>query len=354
MKRSIFLVSLLSTLLFSSSQAEIAERPSSAIKCRFSFVGCNRVDFDVDQDINPSTANVGQLKATFRNLAKLKSKPSHFFFLGDLILGYTSGLDTVEQLQAWRALYEKSRLSRSGVTLVPVVGNHETLLSYKDEAGSWHDYPNPAAIFAWEDVMKPFLDWHDGPQTTAPNDDQLTISQEVLSFTVREHNILFIILNTDTFVDNLTLGDIPLHWLQQKLDEGEADKTVEHIFVMGHKPLSEVEYKTTLVRDGERQNAENMLAANPKVRAYLAAHYHLWDFRRLSSGLLQITAGNGGSKLKGSFKNPEVGYYGYTLLDILESGEMVVESWGRPVPNPYDGKPKETKVTLRERRVVEL
>jgi hypothetical protein len=320
---------------------------------RFCFVGCNRLGFEVNPMHNPSTANLQQLRNTFREVAATRPKPSHLFFVGDLILGYTGYLSTVDQLQAWKTEYRRSKLYRSGVELVPIVGNHEVLLSLQNAATKlWSDKPNPPAAKAWREVMKPLLKWRDGPTQTPPNLDSLTMTQEDMSFTVREGSVLFIALNTDTFVDNVTTGDIPLHWLEKQLLRAESDETIEHVFVLGHKPLLIPDLQAWIIRDEEIEPCLDLLNASPKVRAFLTSHFHLWDFRELPGGIPQVIAGNGGSPLKGPFTDPKVGYFGYTMVDILESGDIVVESWGRPVPDPYSSDEPQPAATLRERRVI--
>ena len=320
---------------------------------RFAYIGCNRLGFEVNIAENPSTANVQQLKNTFREVARTEPRPTHLFFVGDLILGYTGWLSTVDQRQAWKALYDESELPRSGVTLVPVMGNHEALLSLQNKTTKeWTDYPNPPAVKAWKYVMKPLLRWRDGPDQTAPNKDSLILDESDLSFTVVDRNVMFICLNTDTFIDNVTTGDIPLHWLEQKLNEGQNDPAIEHIFVMGHKPLVMPDMLAWIVREEERQPAIDLLTNHSKVRAFLTSHYHFWDFRVMPGGVPQIIAGNGGSPLKGSFLEPGVGYFGYTMIDILKNGDIVAESWGRPVPDPYSSDEPQPAATLRERKVL--
>lgn len=320
---------------------------------RFVYVGCNRVGFEVDIAKNPSTANVQQLKNTFREVARMDPRPTHFFLVGDLILGYTSWLNTVDQLKAWRSLYQKSPLARSGITLVPIMGNHEALLSHQDPTSKeWTDYPNPPAVKAWKYVMKPLLRWKDGPAKEAPNLDQVMLDESDLSFSVVDGKVMFICLNTDTFVDNVITGDIPLHWLESKLKQGQESPEIEHIFVLGHKTLVMPDLPAWIVREEEREPAIELLTRHSKVRAFLTAHYHLWDYRLMPGGVPQIIAGNGGSPLKGSFLEPGVGYFGYTVVDIMESGKIVVESWGRPVPEPYSSDLPQPKATLRERKVL--
>lgn len=345
MKRLLFLFFFVLILPLSAQ-----EQPTQ----RFCFIGCNRVDFNVDLSLNPSTANVEQLKNTFREVSRLDPKPTHLFFIGDLILGYTSWQSTVEQLRAWKALYFRTELPNSGVELVPVMGNHEALLSVQNKSTqAWTDYPNPPAVKAWQYVMKSLLKWRDGPTTEAPNDDSLIMDESDLSFTVKQGDILFICLNTDTFIDNVTTGDIPLHWLQTKLTEAEQDESVKHVFVMGHKPLVKPDMEAWIVREEEREPAIEMLTKATKVRAFLTSHYHFWDVRTMPGGVPQIIAGNGGSTLKGTFAEPGKGYYGYTIVDVFSNGDLSVESWGRPVPTPYDSMEPQPEATLREKVTID-
>jgi calcineurin-like phosphoesterase family protein len=347
------LVSLLVCLLSLSGLAQERGDVEKDVVSRFVFIGCNRVGFEVPMSQNPSTANVQQLMNTFNEVAAMKPRPSHLFFIGDLIRGYTSLLSTLEQLRAWQALHRQSDLFKSDVALVPVVGNHEVLLSiFNEKQDRWNDYPNPTATQAWQEEMEPYLRWRDGPTTQAPNLDSLTMDQSDLSFSVVDGNVMFICLNTDTFVDNVTTGDIPLHWLEKKLSEGQESPDIEHIFVMGHKPLVMPDMMAWIVREEERQPAIDLLNAHSKVRAFLTSHYHFWDYRLMPGGLPQIIAGNGGSPLKGPFLEPGNGYFGYTLVEILANGDIVVESWGRPVPDPYSSTEPQPQATLRETRVI--
>lgn len=317
---------------------------------RFVYIGCNRIDWEVPISENPSTANIQQLMNTFNEVAAMQPAPSHLFFVGDLIRGYRPELETRDQLRAWKGLYRQSDLFDSEVELVPIVGNHEVLLSIQDKDKKWHDYPNPPAARAWKEVMKPLLKWRDGPTRQGANPDSLTIDQRELSFTVVHQNVMFICLNTDTFIDNVTTGDIPLHWLEQKVKEGQESPDIDHIFVLGHKPLVFPDMMAWIVREEEREPAIQLLTENSKVRAFLTSHYHFWDYREMPGGVPQIIAGNGGSPLKGKFLEPGAGYYGYTVVDILENGDVKVESWGRPVPEPYYSEEPQPPATLRETR----
>ena len=52
----------------------------------FSFLGCNRIDWDDVVDSIPSTANKGVLERIFKEMMLEERQPELFFFLGDLVL----------------------------------------------------------------------------------------------------------------------------------------------------------------------------------------------------------------------------------------------------------------------------
>ena len=317
---------------------------------RFAFFGCNRVGFTELSKDNPSSANRAQLDASFRELVNFSPRPRYVFGVGDLVNGYTHGMGLRRQLKAWKSLVKKSALNRSGITLVPIVGNHEVLLSiFRQKTKTWKDYPSPEALAVWIDEMRPYHHWKDGPTQANGNPDQLTSDQSRVSFTVTDGNVLYICVNTDTFIDNTTIGDVPLVWLEKKLAAAQADESIQHIFVLGHKTIERPDLAGEIIRKEERELMSQMLAKSSKVRAYLTAHYHLWNFRHLKTGVPQVIAGNAGTAPSGQFNVDGQGYFGYTVVDILKSGKVVVESWGRPIPEPYDSMETPPPSTLRER-----
>lgn len=322
-----------------------------SIECRFVFLGCNRVGFTELDRNHPSSANRVQLLAAFDEVLALEPRPSHFFLVGDLVCGYNPDPKVIEvQLQAWMELYSGHPLAQSEIVTVPIVGNHEVLYSKRDPVtGAWVDYPQPETLDLWNRIMKPLLQWGDGPTTEEPNADLLTHDQHRLSFTVRYRNLLFVALNTDTFIDRVTIGDVPIHWLSAQLDRADRDPSLEHVFVLGHKPLERPGIPGWIIREGERQTMTRLLASSSKVRAFLTSHYHLWDHRHLSSGVPQVIAGNAGTAPSGQFNDEGKGYYGFTVVDLLDNGEIVASSWGRPIPEPYDSQEPQPPATLREK-----
>lgn len=336
--------------LFVSAGAQQCASAADSVKLHFAFFGCNRVGFNDLSSDNPSSANREQLLQSFSELLAAPRPPSHLFLVGDIVTNYARGTDVFRsQLKGWRELYSGTPMANSSVVMVPIVGNHEVLKSDQDPVTKvWTDSPNPSTVAVWGQELDPYLKWSDGPTDKGDNPDGLTVGQERLSFTLRADDVLFVCLNTDTFIDDTTIGDVPLHWLEGVLKSAEADESIRHVFVLGHKPLIDPDLPGEYIRLEEVGPMDTLLAGSPKVRAYLTSHFHLWDYRRTTAGVPQVIAGNGGSPPSGNFKKEGVGYYGFTTVDLMESGDLVVKSWGRPIPNPYDTQASQPVATLRE------
>ncbi len=350
MLRKLSLVCALSLLTMVSLWAQECAQAPDSVKLHFAFFGCNRIGFDDLSPENPSSANREQLLRSFSDLLDSPRLPSHLFLVGDIVTNYAHGTDVFRtQLKGWRELYSGTAMAASPVVMVPIVGNHEVLKSDQDPTTKlWTDSPNPPTVAVWDEEMDPFLKWSDGPLAEGENPDCLTVGQERLSFTLRSDDVLFVCLNTDTFIDETTLGDVPLHWLEDVLKSAESDESVAHIFILGHKPLIDPNLPGEYIRAEEVGPMDALLAGCPKVRAYLTSHFHLWDYRLTAAGVPQVIAGNGGSWPSGEFRKKGVGYYGFTTVDLMESGDLVVKSWGRPIPDPYDTQATQPPATLRE------
>ena len=197
--------------------------------------------------------------------------------------------------------------------------------------------------------MAPYIG-DDGPEQGT---DGILRDERRLSYTFRRGTSFFICVNTETWQGGLTAADtghVPLAWVKEKLAQGQADPSVENIFVFGHKPVSVLETDDPLptITAAQGNLFYALLNETPKVRAYLCAHAHRWTYRIPVSGgrLPQLSAGNAGSIGDEAFKP---GYYGYTMVHILESGDVTVESWGRPIPAPYCDQTPQPVSTVRER-----
>jgi hypothetical protein len=316
-----------------ASPDDVRIKPRDAHKVAYSFVfiGCNRV-FKGDKSVdNPSTANLAQLERSFTEIAALEPRPKFVVFTGDLVLGLTANLKELTiQLQAWVDVYRNSDLGRnSKIQLIALPGNHESLVGEKGSQIS-----NPGAEAVWLTVMQPFIAGNNGPGIGGPDNLQSDQSQLTYSFDFRDSH--FVMLNTDPFG---AVATVPLNWLHQDLADAAGDSHLKHTFVMAHKQAF----------TPANANSEQALDSNPDLRNqfwdelnnagvgyYLVAHAHLWHESRPVSPLsmlqhtVQIIAGNGGSKPDPLWvASGETFYYGFTVVQVLKNGEVVMKSYGR-------------------------
>lgn len=339
----------------------VAEDP---VVYSFVFFGCNRLaNKDAKAVGSTSTANVAQLKQDFIDIAKIDPAPKHIFLAGDVVAGMKKGKKHLkEQLTHWFPLATtESPIDLKKTRLIAFTGNHELL--YKANDGK-SEYPNKPAYDFWPEIMSPnskygnsydFIGGHNGPGKGGA--DKLADDESALTYTLRDGEFLFIVLNTDSLVDDKTIGDIPLNWIGQQLQAAQKDPSIKHVFVMGHKPIVAPPPKKGKKHEddeGDQQGARSILddeakqlnsllnqpgsdGSPSKVRAYLAAHAHEWYFSAtppsMDGKVPQIVAGNGGSPPDGNWKNPD-DYFGYTLVTMTRSGVISAQSFGRTIPQP--------------------
>lgn len=320
----------------------------------FVFVGCNRVDRSDKNNsaaTDASTANLAALKRIYKDITELEHQPELFFFLGDLVLGESTLTNLEDQLSAWVQLYENtafSKISTSGIELVAVPGNHE-MLTYADYGVSGHDeWPLKGATDIWMKYMSPYI----------PTDCEHISGPDALNnratFSFVRNNIGFVVMNTDTYNAPTKEspygleGQIPLKWIETKVKAFQADPTVKHIFVLGHKPY---------YVKGQPQTGHEGIPDGPKlwpllyesrVAAMLSAHVH--DYYREQpngDGTYQIIAGNGGSP--GTAK-----FFGYSIISILSDGTLELESRGYKINTdaPYYKAMPENAIEVKDQTIL--
>ncbi len=317
----------------------------------FSFVvvGCNRVDkADIDK-ASPSTANVEQLKRTFKEVSELSPPPKFLFFAGDLVLGYTSDVNTLEtQLKGWRDIYESSPLASSKTTLIPVTGNHETQNEKK--------IAYEAAEKTWLKVMEPYLKYAgNGPHTGGQ--DNLKTDQSKLTYSFDFKGTHFVVLNTDPVGRDYS---VPKSWIAKDLTKAKL-RFAKHIFAIGHKPAYAYPpnlYKPALEKEdglgrlypADRDEFWESLVRN-KAEAMLTAHNHIYYRAKGPNGnTWQIIAGNGGSVLEKVVDQSTNNFYGFTVVSVLKNNHVIVTSYGRDVPKEGYLAPSENyPTTIRDR-----
>ncbi|MBS1516721.1 MAG: metallophosphoesterase [Bacteroidetes bacterium] len=318
----------------------------------FVFFGCNRVE--KEDQYNPaatdsSTANTAVLKKILNEIAEMKRKPDLFFFLGDLVLGQSDTAELNSQLKAWVGLFDDrsfSGISESGIELVAVPGNHE-MLYYKDNNIKGHDeWPLKGATEIWMKNVGEFIP-RDRDKVNGPDS---VIDQMTFSFV--RHKTAFVVMNTDTYNDPTFInpygyeGKIPTGWITEKIKEYNNDPEIEHIFVLGHKPYYANDSAST-GHDGLPEGPVLWPVLNEyKVTAMLSAHVH--DYQRMQpgdEGTYQIVAGNGGSSGPAEF-------FGYSVINILSSGEVQLISKGFNKGDPYYSLPSDEPSTVRDNTIL--
>ncbi|MEO0797229.1 MAG: metallophosphoesterase [Verrucomicrobiota bacterium] len=314
------------------------EPPTESIALRFVFVGCNRIAYDDRTHSNASLANVPTLKRILNEVAGMEREPDLLFMLGDLILGETNTTDLNSQLEAWVQQYEDTSFSdiqSSGVELVAVPGNHE-MLYYDDASGQ--EYPLAGAIDVWLKHMTPYL-----PKDRISDPSDPIVHGATFAFT--RGNVVFVIMDTDTYNDNKLEGQVPSQWINQQVEKYAQDEQIEHIFVLGHRPY----YVDGAINTGHGgfpggPTIWPTLQAN-RVLAMLCAHQHVYDRQQpVTPGVNQITAGHGGTY--NDCCTPQ--FFGYCVIDILTNGDVELTTYGWNVGKPSYG-PSSAQTTVRDR-----
>lgn len=92
-----------------------------------------------------------------------------------------------------------------------------------------------------------------------------------------------------------------------------------------------------------------------KVAALFSAHNHLYyRTQPHKNGTWQVVCGNGGSKLNEKVTDPKDQFYGFTLAEILSSGNIRVTSLGRDIPeNGYLLEGNSLRTTVRDMFIIE-
>ena len=373
-----------------------------------------------------STANVAQLRQHFEDIDSLDPKPRYIFLCGDAVTkGKAGGPFNAEgtgpiddSLKAMTAAVENemknwslirrngaviidhdgtaksvspgepgSLFSREGIKVVVMPGNHEMCFKVNDDpnapppsAGYDYEYPNEYAGAAFVNQMKPYILGDNGPTegTTYDSENPLELfddrpaarDESQLSYTFRDGENFFMILNTDTYVGrskwNGSSGDfrirrIPLRWIREQLRQAQLDPTVRHIFVFGHRPIQTINGEAGI---DDRQALtffkllNNPLANTPleldnplpdtphtKVRGYLCAHAHLLSTRQPPGNRVvqQIVAGSAGSEpdpapadegVTGATPGKPFPWFGFAVVAVRDFGgghEVDLAWFGRNV-----------------------
>ena len=362
MKKSIVLLGVL-ILLFSScnskvkpnaekEEAQISTKKKDSILYSFVFTGCNRVDRHQQYDTtatNASTANLVALKKIWNHVTNLDRKPDAFFFLGDLVLAESTTENLNSQLSAWVDLYKNtsfSSISNAGIEMIAVPGNHEMLYYHDYKIPNHDEWPLKGATDIWMNYMKDYM-----PKDRIGIKHKDSINNQ-MTFALKRGNVGFIVMNTDTYNAPTSEnpygieGQIPTNWIIQKIKDFKQDSSIEHIFVLGHKPYYvNNQPETGHIGLPEGPKLWPVLEEN-NVIAMLSAHLH--DYQRMQpqgQGTYQIIAGNGGSPGTATF-------FGYSKIDIMKSGKIMFSSIGYNKGTPYYVENPEAMMEVKDKTIL--
>lgn len=351
--RTACLICIVSSVIVFFSCGSGSEDP---LVLKFAIFGDNQIGYTAWQetkDVNPSSANIPQLRQTVTDITNTDPLPEVLFILGDLVMNEVmdNGETLQIQLNAWQDVYDSLPGSHV-IPLVPIPGNHEFVhFSPEDD----NEGPNPGAISAWvEWFTANGYDFYagNGPKPEGTNPDHLVRDESMLTYSFTMNRIHFVIINTDTLnpVINpktktplLMQGWIPINWIEDDIRGAQLDRNIFTIIVLAHRPIETPYPETTeraIILNSEEYPFGTRLARvmreNSKVKLFLASHQHRWDSAILEKGegVWQVVVGNAGSYLDRDW-NPQGGvYYGYSIVSVYKSGKIIVEDFGRELPPP--------------------
>ena len=308
----------------------------------FSFVGCNRIDRHNQSPSNPSTANLYALERIYEDMDSLSQKPELFFFLGDLVLAESDTTNLDSQLNAWQKLYEANPISKSEIELIAVPGNHE-MLTYTPNG----EIPLAGSTDVWLKYMKDYM-----PTTRKTAPDTLGLDNR-LTFAFTKHNVGFVVMNTDTYNPNGLEGQVSVDWVNRKVVDYKKDPSIDHIFVLGHRPYY-VNGVTDTTHGGLPQGGQLWPTFEEnKVVAMLSAHQH--DYERwqpindsLKGGTYQIVAGHGGS-VNNRHVSHSPAFMGYSLITVMSDGSIELDTRGYCTGDTYLTPVPNNKMTSRDK-----
>jgi hypothetical protein len=122
-----FLLCIISSLIIFFSCASGSDSNKDHIVLRFAIFSDNQVGYTAWQDtkdINPSSANIPQLRQTVADITNTDPLPEILFILGDLVMNEVmdNGETLQLQLNAWQEVYDSLPGSQM-IPLYPIPGN---------------------------------------------------------------------------------------------------------------------------------------------------------------------------------------------------------------------------------------
>ena len=311
----------------------------NAVAYSFVTLGCNRVAA-ADTLNNPSTANVVELKQTFADISVLSPRPNFLFFTGDEILGYSNDSTVVDsQLKAWVGLWEASTAKAAGIELIAIAGNHETENATKVATA-------PAERVWLRDLSSYIARGGNGPTAGV---DGYTTDQSRMTYSFDYKDSHFVTISTDGVGKD---WHVPTTWVASDLAAAKA-RGQKHVFVFGHKPAYPYPGVPTdgLSFDVASRDLFWSSLETSQAEAMFSAHNHVFWRGQPMGKTWQVIAGNGGTSLDATADTsiPGTGkYFGFTLVQVLNSGRVILKSYGRDIPTAGYTAPVTGPTTVRD------
>ena len=358
------------------SQAAIA----SPVVFKFATVGDSRGQANTAGN---SAQDERWLQATgiwSRMLSEIEAqKPQALVFNGDMINGYTQDMAVIDRQYAfWRGMVVG--LMERGTYVVPVPGNHEVQMPFKNAEGitekralithenAWRDNMGDLIVdpARWARTTKTTLAAWNIENTPKIGADGVTTDQRQLSYSFDAGNIHMAIINTDPVGFD---ESAPVVWLEQDLAAAKA-RGAKHFYVFGHKPAftyfveavgakdkatdkatdkEAMPSKKARTEDGFGSRAglrERFWAAIETYNAtYFCGHQHVYHSsqptRAAGGRSWQVIVGSAGSPLSikaGTSKNPFDTMYAWAEVSVRANGTAFVRV------NGFDSLQNETRL----------
>jgi hypothetical protein len=345
------LAGLLALLLVTGCSAPLrSTRPAERPLVRFAVMGDSRHDPAAPGISLQDQRWLQNSKVLARLVDEVRAeRPELLFFLGDMIMGYTTDRPTLDRQYAyWRGML--AGLLEGGTYLVPVPGNHELQEKGTDSDGRRYKLARPRNEEAWRDNMgdlivdarrwqeslgSPVAAWDplNAPPMGGP--DSIVTDQRQLSFSFDLGTMHFTVINTDAVGND---AKAPVSWLADDLARAKA-RGASRFFIFGHRPAYSYKYLPGIESSGLDAFPANQLAFWDLVEQYRATyfcgHQHLFHAGQPRAGqggsAWQVIAGSGGSPFDvqpAETRSPTDRSYAWVLVTVLADGRVRLEVSG--------------------------
>ncbi len=124
---------------------------------------------------------------------------------------------------------------------------------------------------------------------------QMEFPPDRLYYCCRTRDVMQIVLDTEIAGQENSISGKQLEWLEQTLQEAENENSVQHVFVLMHRPLfPQGKYGNTEMKNAGQLHS--LFLRYGKIRAVFNGHEHLFN-RYVRDNMHYITTGGGGGVL---------------------------------------------------------